>query len=356
VGISLWKRASKPGDVEAAKAPKIDPVEAAKFLLTGLASIAVGLAIGHFILTVEKSVVRTRLLPPDTPPAEYLYLDEPRVLAYLGQINGGLTNAEKRTASESESVNASLNPGLLGDVGASSQNTLSVEQVVTPDTTDRFLDLLNKLRSGQQEKTKIPWLTTIDLGGSLDKHAFQKTLSSLQVGNFVRLSHAHLVLPAYAAVAPKVRYAVQTGAPHVTPTSVRQRRQLNRYLRRLGANPALPFFAKTLEDKAVGGPLVTFFVPAGYASLLDNDRLLAADLTVVGKVVYLNVVNRCIAIPGCKYSDQETVGAFTPALRKASPAVLARLGLQGVNPQLAVAKSVTFAPPVVVVLPIAIYQ
>src|SRR5438034_5614970 len=85
-----------------------------KLAATVAGSIVVGLVIGHYVLTVEKSVVRTRLLPPDTPPAEYLYLDEPRVLAYLGQIEGGLTAAEKRTASQTESVNASLNPACLG--------------------------------------------------------------------------------------------------------------------------------------------------------------------------------------------------------------------------------------------------
>jgi hypothetical protein len=368
-------------------------------------AVAVAILAGHVFWGVNHDIVRTRLLPPDTPPAEYLYLDTQRVLAYLGQIEGGLTTQEKRVASQAQSETASVKGGLLADIGASSSSTTSVEQVVTPAATDRFFALLIKLRSGREHVggRDSPWLKNLNLQVTKTNTpaSIRKALAGVQVGDFVRLNHAHLLLPAYAALAPKVRYAAQAsqsarptvtvvasgstvpGAPpppptaakprprpkpkaRVTPASVRQKRLVDAYLRRLGRDPTLPFVAHTLDANQVDQGIATFFVPAGYAGLLDNDRLLAGELTVVGKVIYQDMrpvpgepcrSNKLPTYRSCTYFDRQTLATFAPALAKAPKPVLELLRLRRRDQaKLAVQRSVTFGTPVIVVLPVAIYQ
>jgi hypothetical protein len=349
----------------------------------------VALIAAYFIWGVNQAVVRTKLLPPDTPPAEYLYLDTQRVLAYLGQIEGGLTAQEKRTTSQAKSVTAGVKGGLLADLGGSASTSASVEQVVTPTATDRFFSLLIKLRSGRERvgSRNSPWLKTLNLRvtAGTGKKDIERALATVEVGDFVRLNHAHLFLPAYAALAPKVRYAARsarsaappvvgsptptpasTRGPGVTPSSIGQQRSIDAYLRRLGPNPTLPFVAYALDANQVDRHAATFFVPAAYQGLLDNERLLAGDLTVVGKVIYEDlrplVRDACPSatrpdLPSCTYFDRETLATFGPALGKAPKPVLKRLGYDTPGrARGAVQRSVTFGTPVVVVLPVAIYQ
>jgi hypothetical protein len=353
--------------------------------IAAAAAAAVTLVAGYFIWGANQAVVRTKLLPPDTPPAEYLYLDTQRVLAYLGQIEGGLTAQEKRTTSLAKSVTAGVKGGLLADLGGSASTSASVEQVVTPTATDRFFSLLIKLRSGRERvgNRNSAWLKTLNLRVSAKAKAdLVHTLRNVEVGDFVRLNHAHLFVPPYAALAPKVRYAARsarsaapvvggpapTGAPRhgVTPSSILEQRSIDAYLRRLGPNPTLPFVTYALDENQVNRHVATFFVPAAYQGLLDNERLLAGDLTVVGKVIYVDLrtpgTEPCpsatrSALPPCTYFDRETLATFGPALGKAPTTVLRRLGYDTpARARDAVRRSVTFGTPVIVVLPVAIYQ
>jgi hypothetical protein len=342
------------------------------------AALVAGVA-SYFIWGTQSAVVRTKLLPPDTPPAEYLYLDTKRVLAYLGQVEGGLTAQEKRTTSQGNTVTAGVRGGLLADIGGTASSSASVEQVVSPTATDRFFSLLIKLRSGREKvgSGSSPWLKTLNLriGGHNTQEKVRQTLATVQVGDFLRLNHAHLLLPSYAALAPKVRYAAGGAASAaslsgrkatVTPSSLRQQRSIDAYLRRLGPNPTLPFVARTTDEHGGVSGATTFFVPAAYQGLLDNERLLAGDLTVVGKVIYEDMrplpKEPCpspgeVGLPPCTYFDRETLATFAPALEKAPKPVLARLNLDSPGrARGAVQRSVTFATPVVVVLPVAIYQ
>jgi hypothetical protein len=345
--------------------------------VTAGAAVVITVVAAYVIWGTQSAIVRTKLLPPDTPPAEYLYLDQQRVLAYLGQIEGGLTAQEKRTSSETKSVTAGVKGGLLADIGGSASTSASVEQVVSPTATDRFFSLLIKLRSGRERVggRNSPWLKTLNLrvGHKNSTDAIRRALAAVQIGDFVRLNHAHLFLPSYAALAPKVRYAVRSATsassatpPRVTPSSLAQQRSTDAYLRGLGPNPTLPFVAHTLDASGADRHAGTFFVPAAYQGLLDNERLLAGDLTVVGKVIYEDMRPRpkepCPsqdrpALPPCTYFDRETLATFAPALEKAPKPVLERLDLASpTRARGAVQRSVTFGTPVVVVLPVAIYQ
>jgi hypothetical protein len=339
------------------------------------ATVVVGLIAGRFLF--DHQVVRTKLLPPDTPPAEYLYLDSGRVLAYLGQIEGGLTASEKRTVSESESESASLKGGLLADVSGSAQSQTSIESVVTPAATDRFFTMLIKLRAGQEDIAghKSAWLHNIDarLPSPDGGDRIRKSLHDVHEGDFVRISNAHLFLAPYAAVTPRARYAAsylggdiqEPRQPLYAPVSERGQKGLKRYLKLLPSDPVLPFVLPTLTvDRQATNP-VTFFIPARYSALLDNARLLASNLTVVGKVTYVDnriagstscpsPANRS-AVP-CTYSDLQTLTTFAPALQKAPDSLLSNLGVKRKDVLRRVRDSVTFRAPIVVVLPVAIYQ
>jgi hypothetical protein len=339
----------------------------------GITTLVVGVLAGHFLWENERRVVQTKLLPPDTPPAEYLYLDSPRVLAYLGQIEGGLTKSEKRIASQTESRAAALKGGLLAEISGSAQSQTSIEQVVTPAATDRFFSLLIKLRSGREERNdrSTPWLHNIDarLTEPAAGEGIRRRLTRIHEGQFVRIYNAHLYLPPYAAVAPRARYSAsylggditQPRRPLYAPISQREQQRLTRYLAGLGPDPVLPFVLPTLTAERHAESPVTFFVPARYSGLLDNARLLAGNLTVVGKVTYIDPRNDEACLPkdgagvACSYFDRQTLATFAPALQ-ASKRLLPSLGMNERDVERSVRASVTFRAPVVVVLPLAIYQ
>ena len=88
--------------------------------------VLVLLVAAYFTLVPAKERVQSKLLPPDTPPAEYLYLDSDRVSAYLGQIEGGLPAQAKRTLLESSDYDAAIKGGLVAEIkGSTKRETTS---------------------------------------------------------------------------------------------------------------------------------------------------------------------------------------------------------------------------------------
>jgi hypothetical protein len=340
-------------------------------IASAFVTVVIAVVVAHFLWTNQKLVVQTKLLPPDTPPAEYLYLDSQRALAYLGQIEGGLTENEKRTVSETESQNATLKGGLLAEINGSVQRQASIESTVTPAATDRFFTLLIKLRSGRErrENRDAPWLHDIDARVRTHKGwtAIRKQLLSVREGDFVRISGAHLYLAPYAAVTPRARYAdsylggeiSQPRQPLYAPISRRAQLDITRYLRTLGTDPVLPFVLPILATDRTASPPLIFFIPARYSALLDNPRLLSGTLTVVGKVTYIDPRlpsdRSCSAAP-CSYLDRQTLTTFAPALQKAPASVLSELGINRADILRKVRATVLFHAPIAVVLPVAIYQ
>jgi hypothetical protein len=320
---------------------------------------------------------------PNTPPPEYLYLDAERTVAYLGQIEGGLSDSEKRTVSEEKENKLGLKgPG--ADLAAARKRQQSIEQVVTPNATDRFFTLLGNLRAGRDERggVSFPWIVDVDARVA-DSAALDELLAQLRrvrEGDFVRISNARLLVPDYAAVIRRVRYATPYVYPYkgtallnapaqatfAGPDSAQLRFDVKAYLDLLGLDPTLPFVIPTWTSKKLARRVV-FFVPARYLAIVDNQRLLAGKLTVVGKVIYKDLRSprsaacknaaKHLVLP-CKYVDVQTFSTFAPALEQARESVFAVLTIptdRGALDQ-AVLQSVSFATPVVVVLPVAIYQ
>ena len=123
---------------------------------------------------------------PGIAPPEYAYLDNARVLAYLGQIEGGLSTSEKVT----EQVTRTRNGGVAASglqVGASSSQQQFVERVVTPTATARFYRLLDLLRAKG-------YLETVNYGRGLSL----RFLNRVSEGDFVRINGCRMRLPTYA--------------------------------------------------------------------------------------------------------------------------------------------------------------
>jgi hypothetical protein len=348
---------------------------------------------------------------PDTPPVEFAYLDGSRVLAYLGQAEGGLSKSEKRSLGSSQSVTASLSAGTAAQVGAASQSQQSSEATVSPTVADRFYRLLRVLRvnGGAETCTRrlghsAPWMGTIDAGVSpqnTEEHIKQQ-LSCIGEGNVVRIFNAHLYLAPYASVLTRVRYALpylgdfgRRRHPAEAPVPPDLQRALGDYRRRVGRDPRLPFVLPAITNY-LDNPqeTVTFFVPTRYRGLTAEPSLLSGKVTVVGKILYADLRRGTTSTGAAtrqstprerfprEYVDFQTIETFGSALKKARSTLLEELGVCPValparpaRPQPAqrsspsqtcrrqresvidqVGRSVTFPAPVVVVLPLGIYR
>jgi hypothetical protein len=353
-------------------------------------AVPVSFAAGHITWPKDQPTL-VGDVRPNTPPPEYLYLDEERTLAYLGQIEGGLTESEKRTAVETASQSASLKAGptgLIADISGSRQREQSIETVVTPRATDRFFSLLGKLRAGRDETNgaRFPWIVDLNAAVNSDQEidTMLRKLAAVREGDFVRVANARLLLPDYVAVVPKARYATPYVYPYspgnddftITPKAVfalpdspEQRLDSVKYLKHLGVDPTLPFVLPTRSTVKLERRIV-FFIPARYFALVDNERLLAGKLTVVGKVIYKDLRDpdgpECVKAAAenlldsqpCVYVDHQTITTFAPALERAlRTSILRVLSVPpGGGLDQALVESVQFRTPVVVVLPLAIYQ
>jgi hypothetical protein len=351
---------------------------------------------------------------PDISPAEYLYLDGSRVLAYLGQVEGGLSASEKQTLGITKSVSGGVTAGSVAQLSASAQSQQTAEKTVSPKIADRTYELLRVLRAnGDAEEEcpegrlgeRRPWLGTIDarLSEHNTENRIKRKLKCIGEGNFIRILNAHLYLPPYASVLKKARYAL----PYVGDFKLRRhpaeslvprklRRALARYRKIVGRNPRLPFVLPAVSDKRGNAPeTVTFFVPVRYLDLTAEPSLLSGDVTVVGKIVRSDLRSRAdVQAQGepverfaPQYVDFQTIETFGRALQRArnpllnelQVCVLEKLGASipgapgaGNAPPRShahrkcskerraviarVRGSVTFPAPVEVILPIAIYR
>lgn len=184
---------------------------ASRFTL--LAVLAVGAAIGAGTVatldngdsTPELQVARQA--SPDTPPAEFAYLDSARVLAYLGQIEGGLAATQTRTLSAKTTTKASITAKEVAAAEASSDRLRGSSETVTLTEADRFYTLLRILRQDQGGGGAFRTLVDIDAAitekNSVDD--VRSSLSNVDEGDFVRIRNALLFVPTYAAVLPRAR-------------------------------------------------------------------------------------------------------------------------------------------------------
>jgi hypothetical protein len=294
------------------------------------------------------------------PPGEYLYLDNERVDAYLGQIEGGLSPTEERTRTTTRKAETSLKAADVASVGGSLQEDAFIKQVVTPSATDRFVSLDRNLRAKYDD-------TIHDLTPTGDFDDLMEGAGAVKEGDFVSIHDARLHLPSYVLPLPKAAYAarlVTEGQDLVDRRDVAhllstRREEVKLYLRRLGTDPRLPamVFARELGDEQ---RTFSFLVPLRYSKLSDSPALMSGNVTIVGKVirrVFDEPRGNSESFRDRSYNDIETATGYLPALKKASNDFLEQLSLEGpgLNARKVVNASATVSAPGLIVVPVAIF-
>lgn len=161
-----------------------EPVAWSPLLKRGALAIlllVVGLGIVHRVLPHS---THSNTAFPAEGPAEFLYLDGDRVLAYLAQFDGGTFTSEQLThkVSESESSKVSVEDAL--ELGSSEGEEQSLARTITPTAAGNYIELLSKLEA-------LHGLKTIGLG------RFRYEVHGLTEGQFVIFRTHALSAPVY---------------------------------------------------------------------------------------------------------------------------------------------------------------
>ncbi len=345
-----------------------------KVLVVIALAVGIGLGIVVSVQMLSDDDGTLDLPTADVPPLEYVYLDSARVLAYLGQIEGGLATTESRTFTEKRTRSNAIKGEGVVEVSDDVERQRETQQVVTQSEADRFFTFLRILR----RKTTPRPLTDIDVQLTEDNSfaGLRNQLQRLREGDFVRIRGAQLSLPPFAAVYPRVRYLPyykggklrDPRRPLFAPLSEAERKDVVAYRRRLGNNPRLPFVVPTLapDEGRTGATaakvsdVLSFIVPVKYAGLTLESGLLAGTVTIVGKVVYRDprlpseVTDDDAVRPN--YVDRQALASFGHALRRAPRSLLDDLDIPRREIPNKLGRALTISAPVVLVVPLAIYQ
>jgi len=307
--------------------------------------------------------------PPsaDLLPGDYLYLDDERVDAYLGQLELGRYANETRSSTTTRKRQASVDAKGVIQVGATGEEQESVQRVATATATDRFYRFLGRLTSqfsGALNLGEDGYLT-LDLSGPYEE--LLEGAKATDEGLFVRLDNARLKVPAYARAFPRLLYARQStreGTPRIKASTLtrlvaQQRTSLNRYLRRVGSDALVPAVAYVPDPGGDGG--YTFFVPLRYSKLVDSPSLLSGRVTVVGKVVRQVQLPDDPASPARYddyYFDPQLALTYRRALAGIPRPVRIALGIPRSRrrQRTIVSETVSVRPPGMLVQPVAIFK
>jgi hypothetical protein len=266
---------------------------------------------------------------PANGPAEFLYLDGTRVLAYLAEFDGGNFTTKKLTEKSSDELSATI--GFQGvEGGKKSQNEESTSKEIKATAAGNYIELLAKLENLHEG------LTTIGLG------RFEHEISSLTEGQFVRFNTHGLRPPIYlnpylAVRQHETRSTLFPLPPKGQPGRKRvhlQRRNAQRFNERVGDDPRVvfalrPLNARELEGKELGKlekkNHVQYLMPMD-ARLLTKERSLikfgGGEFTVVGKIVRIFPENGNVNIPA--YVDSPTIETWQQPLAAAPLKLLCR--------------------------------
>jgi hypothetical protein len=315
---------------------------------------------------------------PGIPPPEYAYLDNPRVLAYLSQIEGGLSSSETRSRKVTDTRTGGVAAGGV-ELGGSSSREQFVQETVTPTATALFYRLLDRL----SDKGYLR-----ELDASSPQTAFTNALGGVPEGFFVRIAGCKLRVPTYVQLKEVIldsraeisadravhtalygteqeRVAALTAkqigkgpktmvgeSTYLLSVQVENRLKLaaKRYASAIARNPPVPL--ASCVGRPVGKPRKPdLLFPVLLDGLSKERSLLAGPVTIVGKVV------RQVRRPDDVYVDRGASAAYTNALE----AITGQLNDGGFEDEAGIltdelSDDVTVYPPGAVILPIAIYK
>ncbi len=245
-----------------------------------LAAVAAAIGFGVALLTVGKggkgspaTEFSSRL-----PPGEFLYLDGPRILTYLYEMEGGDKGSVHQIAGLVNSAN----------VGASSQYETKMESTVVRNEASELGLLLRDL--AEDNRKGISYHTVhLNRPGSLDE---------VKEGEIVRFTTHALVGPGYIRPYVVVRdsatlgalFPRELGSRESAAIALHHRHQAELFAHQIGPDPRITFLISPGQEEE---NVPTILMPMRYSALTTERSLLEKDsekhtggtVTVFGKVV-----------------------------------------------------------------------
>jgi len=246
-------------------------------LVVAVVAIAVHLVFG--IGGKDSESGGTALNFPKGGPAEFLYLDSGRVVAFLAQFNGGSFSNEKQTHKLTDTLQGNLNVnGIEG--GASKSEEDFIEREVTPTAASNFFTLYTAMKK-QHEVRRVPL------------SYFENAVHSLPEGQFVSFKTPALLSPIYldAYLASRRPHGLRDIFPpngrHGAPPQVTaERRAAWKFKSEVGKDPRIVFSLHT--GRASHKKHFVYLLPMSAELLTEEQSLLShggGKFTVVGKLV-----------------------------------------------------------------------
>lgn len=216
---------------------------------------------------------------PPGGPAEFLYLDNARVAAYLAQVDGGVFSNEKQSQKLTRTLSGKLNVQNTLEASASKATENSVEREVTPTAASSFFALEAGLKNQKVlKRVRLP--------------RFETEIEGLRPGQFVRFKTRALLSPIYtspyrASERPRALTAIFPGGePDLEDKAAAARLASRRFVGSLGKSPRIVF---SLHARKPGQRRpFTYLMPLGARALTEEVSLIkygGGKFTVVGKVV-----------------------------------------------------------------------
>jgi hypothetical protein len=284
--------------------------------LTGLLSAVILIYLAFELLgvrlTTSDHLDATEANFPPGGPAEFLYLDEDKVAAYLAQVNGGTFDAETITSKLTDSLNAKVTVPGAGEGGGSQGRETSVQREVKPTDTSNFFSL----RSGLIEQGELE---------EVGLRYFRKGVRLLDPGTFVTFKTTGLLSPQYLNAYLAVREDHTISA--MFPASKRRRAAAKDFFSTFGLAPRVTFALRPRD--AVGSDAVP--KPFVYLLPMDASRLTAersllkyggGQFTVLGKLVRIFPEKKRDHDPA--YIESATREIWEQPLRRAPGELLCR--------------------------------
>jgi hypothetical protein len=223
------------------------------------------------------------------PPAEFLYLDGPRILTYLEELEGGSVRKVHRISKEIRTASAEATLG-QGKLGASTQRENAADSVLTRTEAGELGLLLSELRSNRSPGVS---LHHVELNRPSD-------LANLEEGWLVRFASDDLLSPGYIrpyvvvhqSATLEALFPREVGNQASTERSELQREEAKRFSKRVGRNPRV-IFAVSPPPPTRGASPLRIMLPMDYLGLTtersllekDEDKYAGGKVVVIGKVI-----------------------------------------------------------------------
>ena len=243
---------------------------------TLLGIILIGAAIAAGTLKPGSGAKKNQL-KASFPPVEFLYLDKPRSLSYLEELQGGTVNSEQESRSATSNLEAKLKLE-SSEAGTTRNETQQLQRSITPTAASTFMELRAALERGGKIHT-------------IDHPAEYKEILELEEGQFILFDteelHRPLYLDPYLAVRQDPTLTALFPMPehgHRKRRWVRSERRAARlFATQVGASPHMVFSLWPGSAKND----VHYLLPLNIGSFNKEDSVLkngGGSLWILGKL------------------------------------------------------------------------